>query len=204
MESIIAKLKHLMDIGISPEFEEAFKEDDLSMTPGNTGTDRFLGIYSKQDVEDEFQKSGIIPSLHEKGFLHLEFVMDTSDPFVHSVKVTDKSLESKPLTSRFLIDLFVRRRDFKYSEFKTFTNHKDAEHMVVDYDGEDVKNFFKKHLTFELHMSVVEWLSMQNPLSEFLPERPQLPGQKHPGLGVGRRMVEMLSRLAKEKKEMDY
>lgn len=48
----------------------------------------------------------------------------------------------------------------------------------------------------------VEWLMLQNPLSEFKAHRPALPGQKHPGLGLLRDVVSMLV-LVCERLELD-
>jgi len=42
----------------------------------------------------------------------------------------------------------------------------------------------------------IEWLQMQNPRATFTLERRRLPGQKYPGLGVGRWMVELLRLMA--------
>ena len=48
-----------------------------------------------------------------------------------------------------------------------------------------------------MEMTVIEWMCMQNPLKEFDVEvRPQLPGQKHRGLGAGRKVGPMLVHLA--------
>lgn len=38
----------------------------------------------------------------------------------------------------------------------------------------------------------VQWLMLQNPVAPFTPSRPPLPGQRHPGLGVGSQVLEML------------
>lgn len=39
---------------------------------------------------------------------------------------------------------------------------------------------------------VVDWLEMRHPSAPFSPERPRLPGQRAPGLGLGREMLELL------------
>ncbi|HEY4222360.1 MAG TPA: hypothetical protein VGO62_13490, partial [Myxococcota bacterium] len=39
---------------------------------------------------------------------------------------------------------------------------------------------------------VIEWLLMQNPRAQFTREKPQLPGQDHPGTGLGRDVLQML------------
>jgi hypothetical protein len=38
----------------------------------------------------------------------------------------------------------------------------------------------------------VRWLALQHPKGRFRPERPKLPGQRHPGLGLGRRVYGLL------------
>ncbi len=43
---------------------------------------------------------------------------------------------------------------------------------------------------------VIEWLLMQNPRAAFSAQRPRLPGQLHPGLGVGRKMQDVLVLMA--------
>jgi hypothetical protein len=35
-----------------------------------------------------------------------------------------------------------------------------------------------------MEVIALEWLLLQNPLAEFSPDRPRLPGQQHPGLGL--------------------
>jgi hypothetical protein len=43
-----------------------------------------------------------------------------------------------------------------------------------------------------LYLLAVHWLSLQDPRAQFSPGRPALPGQTHPGLGVGRRLLSRL------------
>ena len=43
-----------------------------------------------------------------------------------------------------------------------------------------------------LYLLAVHWLSLQDPRAEFSPGRPALPGQAHPGLGIGRRLLSRL------------
>lgn len=40
---------------------------------------------------------------------------------------------------------------------------------------------------------VVEWLVMQNPRAQFSSTKPRLPGQQHPGTGLGRDVAELLA-----------
>ena len=45
-------------------------------------------------------------------------------------------------------------------------------------------------------MLYVHWLTLRNPRARFSPDRPQLPGQDVPGLGLAREMMELLVRMA--------
>lgn len=45
---------------------------------------------------------------------------------------------------------------------------------------------------------VIQWISLQNVRGEFTRERPRLPGQSFPGLGVGRRVYRLLWKIARE------
>jgi hypothetical protein len=45
-------------------------------------------------------------------------------------------------------------------------------------------------------MLYVHWLALRNPHARFSPERPKLPGQHVPGLGLAREMAELLARMA--------
>lgn len=44
----------------------------------------------------------------------------------------------------------------------------------------------------EVAVVVIDWLTMQNPRLSFSPDRPRLPGQEHPGTGMGRKVQELL------------
>lgn len=43
----------------------------------------------------------------------------------------------------------------------------------------------------------IDWIAMQNPLADFTPERPRLPGQKHPGLGIFPEVMEVFYAVAR-------
>ncbi len=82
--------------------------------------------------------------------------------------------------------------------------------MEMDLDnptGDTVRlygNRKKRELLIELRARVdrravpgmallrIEWLLLQNPRAQFTAERPQLPGQNHPGLGMFREVVALL------------
>lgn len=49
-----------------------------------------------------------------------------------------------------------------------------------------------------LPMLKIEWMMLQNPAADFSPERPPLPGQRRPGLGLGKRALQLLVHLAQQ------
>jgi acetoin utilization deacetylase AcuC-like enzyme len=53
-----------------------------------------------------------------------------------------------------------------------------------------------------LELLAVEWMLLQNPRAAFTPERPPLPGQKHPGLGLSQDIVALMV-LACERLKLD-
>jgi acetoin utilization deacetylase AcuC-like enzyme len=50
----------------------------------------------------------------------------------------------------------------------------------------------------EFEVLEVNWLRLQNPRAEFSPQRPQLPGQQHPGLGILREVAGWLVVMAEQ------
>ncbi|KAI8803442.1 hypothetical protein BJ742DRAFT_857589 [Cladochytrium replicatum] len=101
--------------------------------------------YSVDDIRMYMGKVGVLEQLEKLGYKDLEIVLDTTDPFVHRMTVTDYSLLSpekaeklrhaiahpqhgRPIhnivhlsESMFLIDMFVRRRDqMEHHEIKGY------------------------------------------------------------------------------------
>ncbi len=49
-----------------------------------------------------------------------------------------------------------------------------------------------------LRMLAIEWLLLQNPQAIFTREQPRLPGQRHPGLGLAKPVLQLLAHLAEQ------
>lgn len=86
-------------------------------------------------------------------------------------------------------------------EYLDFTRHKlsmyyeenNQEYLLSEIilrrEFQDIELFdFHKHYEF----LIVDWLYSQNPKKEFTNHRPQLPGQKYPGLHTGKIILELL------------
>ncbi|UCF64909.1 MAG: hypothetical protein JSW33_03490 [bacterium] len=125
----------------------------------------FLGYYSPEGVRYALESYGFFETLHKIGYKDLDLVVDTQDPYRQRIAV--------------------------------YYDHKDPQHLL----GEVVVK--KKHITpyppfpsliygRNFEVISIEWLCMQNPLANFNPDKPRLPGQKYPGLGMGAMIMEIL------------
>jgi len=125
----------------------------------------FLGYYSPAGVHYALESYGFFDTLHKMGYENLDLSVDTHDPYRQRIAV--------------------------------YYDRKDPEHLL----GEVVVK--KKHITpyppfpslihgRNFEAISIEWLCMQNPRANFTPDKPRLPGQKYPGLGMGAMIMEIL------------
>jgi hypothetical protein len=145
---------------------------DLSPTdaePASLGDPAcFLGRFDKRAMERELDAAGILAALEKKGFPKVRLRLDGSHG-EHRLRV------------------FAPRSEEPLIELRA------AEITVV------VKDPVLREAGVELlYAVVVRWVAMQNPGRAFTPERPRLPGQRHPGLGIGRRVYGCLMTWAHE------
>jgi len=92
--------------------------------------------------------------------------------------------------------------EYPLQRFQIFYSQKKPENMIVDLKIKEGVYRPKKTLTLDFPMSecnflILEWLTLQNPLLSFSGEKFPLPGQKHPGLGLGKKVVDVFIYLAR-------
>ncbi len=162
----IAKRLSIADLQKLDDSESFFSEKDLfQVNIGQRSEGLFLGFYSKKGIETALQRYGITRELADKGFKHLIFELDTSDPYIHRLVIYDREKSAR----RLLIEVVLRKKMIEIQmPFRTHLNGKVFETLAI------------------------EWLCMQNPDQRFSEERPRLPGQQFPGLGMASRAVEIL------------
>lgn len=102
----------------------------------------------------------------------------------------------------FKIDVDVDETYINY--FKVYSGEKSFENLLLDLRVSESK-FTPKQKLIEMgfesktyDMIVIEWLSAQNPKNRFPDNKPQLPGQKKPGLGILKYCFDMMYIVAKE------
>ncbi len=161
--------KRLTTLNLQKKSEDeslSLEENLFSLNISKRGSDFFLGFYSKAGIEIALRKYGILKVLQEKGFNNVVFKVDTNDPYVHRLVLYDKKIDPK----NQIIDVVLR---------------KDVIDIELPFDCEINGKKYE--------MLIIEWMLMQNPYKQFTKGKPQLPGQKFPGLGLSRQSAEILA-----------
>jgi hypothetical protein len=117
---------------------------------------RFLGRWDAADLRRELAEAGVLRALAERGYPDVD-VQLSSEEGEHRLSVRPAG------DTVSLIDLRMAEGTFP------------VEDEVLRACGQHV-----------LSVLAVNWLALQDPRGVFTTERPQLPGQTHPGLGVSR------------------
>jgi hypothetical protein len=158
---------------LSPYILRASSENSRSLSsPKDAGL--YLGYYSPSGIAQAFEAYGVYAALRQLGFDQIQLQLQTSDPFEHRLTLYDGAPEAQQL----LHEIVVRRRrlNFDASESR--------------FGGQ------------RFEMLGIEWICLQNPRQAFSAARPALPGQQHPGLGLGQLVLDLLQ-LTAERLELD-
>ena len=136
---------------------------------------RFLDYYGDEGLRLALEKYGLIPALARRGYPQLELHTHVSDER-HTLLVHGRASDDEEWAR--IIELVVRRDRMTL-----------APALLDDARSEPPLRDAYEVLT-------VDWLLLQHVRGTFSPERPRLPGQSFPGLGVGERVLELLYRVA--------
>jgi hypothetical protein len=156
----------------SPDPPEGPSQDDVFPPISEyRGSPLLLGTHPDEDVRGRLEACGVIDRLAELGFRSLLLEISPYSVEGQTLRLYDEA----PEPGRLLIDLRLRIEDVVPSlRFVT---------------GEPLR---------EVRMLRIEWLALQNPRGAFTPERPPLPDQSYPGLGLGEKAVRFLGYLARD------
>jgi len=155
----------------SPLIDE---EDILADLTEKKGSSLFLGKYSVNAILAVLRKRNFLNDARKRKLWPLIFELDSSE--------------------------------FPLQRFQIFHREKKPESLVVDLKIKEgtfqpkmdlaMRSFLKK-----CRFLILEWLTLQNPLQNFTPERPPLPGQKYPGLSLGKKVMDIFIYLARLTRE---
>lgn len=97
----------------------------------------------------------------------------------------------------------VLRTSFESGEHRLRVRPRGGRTSLVDLRLEEVSRVVTEEVVRGAGLEVLSvlfntWLSLQDPRAQFTPERPRLPGQRWPGLGLARAFYSLMARWARE------
>ncbi len=157
---------------LGPSEEKPVSTDDVVADLENhSGTSLFMGYYTRSGLMEVLERYGITRLLNDKGFSNLCLHVQTDTPFRHCLQVY---WGTEPDPDRLLMEIVLHEGVVVPR----------GEHGGAPYD-----------------VAFVEWLCLENPMAEFQPTRPRLPGQQRPGLGIAMEVAELLVIMAERLKK---
>jgi hypothetical protein len=129
---------------------------------GLDASERFLERFDRAALWEELRAAGILDGLAGKGHSDVRLDLDAAAG-EHRLRVLPGAGGHESLV------------DLRVSENA----------VVLPADETDTDSGVLSVLS-------ITWLSLQNPGAAFTPDKPRLPGQRHPGLGIGRALIARL------------
>ncbi len=142
---------------------------------GESDERRWLGYYTEEGLFYGLGEYGLWDDFARVGYPEVRLEARADDPDEHMLRVWS----ADPTIEEPLVELVARRDILRPTEEL-------ADRLGGEFVG--VLN--------------IEWLQLQRPDAEFTRDRPPLPGQQYPGLGLGRQILELL-RLAATRLGLD-
>ncbi len=161
--------KRISPMDIMTNFDQMELSWDDLFTPGNlsNSTELFLGKYSRDGIKFIIERFGLDRQARHLGIRNISVVVDTTDPYRHKLIIYDGP---------------VQDRDHIIMEFV-------ARYQQLTPKDVDAEFLYKR----PLRVLVIEWLLLQNPRADFTRSKPRLPGQNHPGLGIGDELLALFT-----------
>lgn len=150
---------------------------DLQLGLGHRDESRsalFVGYYTEEGLRDALSRYGFLGAMAQRlglrGAEQLALRIDTRDPFHHLLRISVADEVPIAAPERLLMELRVHLREHP------------MERAASDLDLAPPAPGYV----------VCEWLTLQHPGAAFRAERPRLPGQVYPGLGLGAEVQTLL------------
>lgn len=171
----IARSLSRLELASSKSAEDEVLDPSMLLGPdreARVGTGRFLGFYGTGGLELAFERYGLYAALARRGFTDPQLTVRLESD--RHTLILEAPVRGSASGERVrLLELVVRRDDM----------------LPTPPTGMPA-------LSKRYEVLTIDWLLLQNPTLAFTPERPRLPGQNHPGLGVGWRVLAILYRAA--------
>jgi hypothetical protein len=145
------------------------EKDILNDTTGDKGSSLLLGKYTIQEANRVLNKRNFYREAKKRELLPVEFELDSSQfPPLQRMLI----YRGEKVPDKIIVDLKIREGGF-------------IPKMQTELD-------FSR-----FRFLILEWLTLQNPLQSFSKDKTPLPGQKHPGLNLGRKIIDLFIYLAR-------
>jgi len=154
---------------MSSAYRATVEDDLLGSVGGMKKSELFLNYYSREGILTALREYGILDRLQKEGFEAFRVVLDLEDPFRHKMRLYHGGQER---ADHMLVELVAR------------------EGIVQIPDGPLGEALEPAQSAFSVLQ--IEWICLQNPGAAFSRDRPPLPGQDHPGLGIGYEIYQLL------------
>ena len=164
------KKSNSKEIPFSEEIPPIREDDVLSQLTGDKSPSLFLGRYTENEIVAVLRKRNFFKDAQKRRLWPLTFNLDSSEYPLQRLQIFYQDKDSKNL----IMDLKIKEAKFRLKS-----------------------KFALQYLRPEYDFLVLEWLTLQNPLQDFSPERPALPGQNHPGLSLGKKVFDIFVYLAR-------
>jgi hypothetical protein len=172
LKNKLSKFLQPMDFSSAIEKEIGMIDlNNIMPDPSRKKEKRFLRTFTADDLHEIVRRVNLESHLAGLGFNDLGVEIDVDDSYVHYMKIYEGATDP----DNMLLDLRLSESRF-----------------VPD------KRFFEDEGYHAYDMIVIEWLSAQNPHHRFDNDKPQLPGQRKPGLGILNYCFEMMYIVARE------
>ncbi|MFO1464791.1 MAG: histone deacetylase [bacterium] len=159
----LRKLELQKDFASENEF--SLTAEDLFGTSPLGSQKKILDYYSAYGIELALERYGILPKIRQIGYSDLKVTVNASEPSHQMIRV-EARWEADKLPKTYLLGEVILRR-------LTLPAPKEMG------SGE------------KLELISIEWLLLQNPMANFTDQKKILPGQEHPGLGLGAEVQEV-------------
>jgi len=160
----------------SPDGLEIDLEDISGQLFKKPGAGLFLNTYTEAALLKICSEYALSDALGDRGFSDLYLDIEIQDLFEHRIRLGARKHEGNPFPGDrgyLLMELVIKEGSFvpKTPPADSLTDS-------------------------EIRLLMIMWLSLENPTLSFTDDRPRLPGQRHPGLGILKYLEDVMRRFA--------
>ena len=161
-----------------PSFNLDISPEELQLELTKIPTPLFLGRYNQEQIRAKLERHKILSMLRAQGFHPLILAVESDGLIEHRIVIHTGEMRY----DKILLELRLREGVFKVKE-------------AVNKAHPELLRLLE---TDTVAMLWIDWLLLQNPFIGFNSQKPPLPEQKYPGLGILNLVVPLIGEFAQE------